>query len=103
MLRSLGFPHGAVGNVFMFEAGFVATLGVALGVVIALIASYVLAVSGADFAQGFHFGVPGRRGAPHRGGRARGFGPRGARPRPAGVEDRARRLPPHRRLISGPR
>jgi putative ABC transport system permease protein len=58
VLRSLGFPHRAVGDVFMFEAGFVATLGVALGVVIALIASYVLAVSGSDFAQGFHFRVP---------------------------------------------
>jgi putative ABC transport system permease protein len=58
VLRSLGFPHSAVGNAFMFEAGFVAALGTALGVVIALIASYVLAVSGADFAQGFEFGVP---------------------------------------------
>jgi putative ABC transport system permease protein len=58
VLRSLGFPHAAVGNVFMFEAGFVATLGVGLGVVIALIASYVLAATGADFARGFHWGVP---------------------------------------------
>jgi putative ABC transport system permease protein len=58
VLRSLGFPHSAVGNTFMFEAGFVAALGTALGVVIALIASYVLAVSGADFAEGFEFGVP---------------------------------------------
>jgi putative ABC transport system permease protein len=58
VLRSLGFPNSAVGNTFMFEAGFVAALGTALGVVIALIASYVLAVSGADFAQGFEFGVP---------------------------------------------
>ena len=58
VLRSLGFPHSAVGNTFMFEAGFVAALGVTLGVVIALIASYVLAVSGADFADGFEFGVP---------------------------------------------
>jgi putative ABC transport system permease protein len=58
VLRSLGFPNSAVGNVFMFEAGFVAALGVALGVVIALIASYVLAASNADFAKGFHWGVP---------------------------------------------
>jgi putative ABC transport system permease protein len=58
VLRSLGFPHGSVGNVFMFEAGFVASIGVALGVVIALIATYVLALSGADFAAGFKWGVP---------------------------------------------
>jgi putative ABC transport system permease protein len=58
VLRSLGFPHSWVGNVFMFEAGLVAAIGVALGVVIALIASYVLAASGADFAQGFEWGVP---------------------------------------------
>ncbi len=58
VLRSLGFPHSAVGNTFMFEAGFVAALGITLGVVIALIASYVLAASGADFADGFEFGVP---------------------------------------------
>jgi putative ABC transport system permease protein len=58
VLRSLGFSHGSIGNVFMFEAGFVASLGIALGVVIALIATYVLAVSGADFARGFKWGVP---------------------------------------------
>ena len=43
VLRSLGFQASAVSRAFMFEAGFVATLGVAIGVVIALIASYVLA------------------------------------------------------------
>jgi putative ABC transport system permease protein len=58
VLRSLGFRRSWVGNAFMFEAGFVATLGVALGVAIALIASYVLAESGADFARGFQWGVP---------------------------------------------
>jgi putative ABC transport system permease protein len=58
VLRSLGLPHAWVGNVFMFEAGFVATIGIALGVVIALIASYVLAATGADFARGFQWGVP---------------------------------------------
>jgi len=58
VLRSLGFPHAWVGNVFMFEAGFVAAIGIGLGVVIALIASYVLAATGADFARGFHWGVP---------------------------------------------
>ena len=58
VLRSLGFQAPAVARAFMFEAGFIATLGVAIGVVIALVASYVLAVSGADFAQGFQFGVP---------------------------------------------
>ena len=50
VLRSLGFQAPAVARAFMFEAGFIATLGVMIGVVIALVASYVLAVSGADFA-----------------------------------------------------
>ncbi len=58
VLRSLGFQPSSVARTFMFEAGFVATLGVAIGVVIALIATYVLAVSGADFAEGYEFGVP---------------------------------------------
>jgi putative ABC transport system permease protein len=58
VLRSLGFPARAVARTFMFEAAFVATVGVALGVAIALVATYVLAVSGADFAAGFSFGVP---------------------------------------------
>jgi len=58
VLRSLGFQAPAVARAFMFEAGFIATLGVMIGVVIALVASYVLAASGADFAQGFQFGVP---------------------------------------------
>jgi putative ABC transport system permease protein len=58
VLRSLGFQHPSVARVFVLEAGFVATIGVGLGVVIALIASYVLAASGADFAEGFQWGVP---------------------------------------------
>jgi putative ABC transport system permease protein len=58
VLRSLGFSPLSVARTFMIEAGFVATLGVGIGVVIALVATYVLAVSGADFAQGFQFGVP---------------------------------------------
>jgi len=58
VLRSLGLPDTAVGNVFVFEAGFTATIGVAIGVVTAMIASYVLAISGADFANGFRWGVP---------------------------------------------
>jgi putative ABC transport system permease protein len=58
VLRSLGFQPSSVARAFMFEAGFVATLGVVIGVVIALVATYVLAVSGADFAKGYQFGVP---------------------------------------------
>jgi putative ABC transport system permease protein len=58
VLRSLGFPSEAVTRTFLFEAGYVATLGVALGVLIALVATYVLAESGADFAKGFRFGLP---------------------------------------------
>jgi putative ABC transport system permease protein len=58
VLRSLGFQSSSVSRTFMFEAGFVAALGVLIGVVIALIATFVLAVSGADFAEGFQFGIP---------------------------------------------
>jgi putative ABC transport system permease protein len=58
VLRSLGFQPAAVARAFMFEAGVVATLGVLIGIAIALVATYVLAVSGADFAQGYRFGVP---------------------------------------------
>jgi putative ABC transport system permease protein len=58
VLRSLGFLPRAVSRAFMFEAGFLATLGVGLGVMIALIATYVLALSDTDFAEGFTFGVP---------------------------------------------
>ena len=58
VLRSLGFQAPAVARAFMFEAGFIATLGVVIGVLIAIVASYVLAASGADFARGFQFGVP---------------------------------------------
>ncbi len=58
VLRSLGISRSSVARTFMIEAGFVATLGVGIGVVIALVATYVLAISEADFAQGFEFGVP---------------------------------------------
>ncbi|HEU5302311.1 MAG TPA: FtsX-like permease family protein [Acidimicrobiia bacterium] len=58
VLRSLGFQATSVTRTFLFEAGFVATLGVAIGVLIALVATYVLAISEADFAEGFRFGVP---------------------------------------------
>lgn len=58
VLRSLGFQPHSVARTFVFEAGVVATIGVALGVAIAIGACYVLAVSGADFASGFTFGVP---------------------------------------------
>ena len=58
VLRSLGFQPASVARAFMFEAGFIATLGVLIGVVIALVATYVLAASGADFAQGYSFGIP---------------------------------------------
>ena len=58
VLRSLGFQPASVARAFMFEAGFLAVLGVLIGVAIALVATYVLAVSGADFAQGYHFGIP---------------------------------------------
>jgi putative ABC transport system permease protein len=58
VLRSLGFKPSSVARAFMYEAGFVAALGVAIGVIVALAATYVLAASGADFANGYRFGVP---------------------------------------------
>ncbi len=58
VLRSLGFQPGSVARAFMFEAGFLALLGVLIGVAIALVATYVLAASGADFAEGYQFGIP---------------------------------------------
>jgi putative ABC transport system permease protein len=58
VLRALGFQPRSVAGTFVLEAGVVATIGVALGVVIAILACYVLAVSGTDFASDFRFGVP---------------------------------------------
>ena len=58
VLRSLGFQPASVARAFMFEAGFLALLGVVIGVAIALVATYVLAASGADFAAGYRFGIP---------------------------------------------
>jgi len=58
VLRSLGFQTHSVSPTFVLEAGVVATIGAALGVIIAVAACYVLAISGADFASGFTFGVP---------------------------------------------
>jgi putative ABC transport system permease protein len=58
VLRSLGFQPRSVARTFVFEAGVVATIGVVLGVVVAIAACYVLAISGSDFAAGFTFGVP---------------------------------------------
>ena len=58
LLRSLGYQPRSVARTFVLEAALVATIGVGLGVVIAVLACYVLAISGADFASGFTFGVP---------------------------------------------
>ena len=89
VLRSLGFQPASVARAFMFEAGFLAVLGVLIGVAIALVATYVLAASGADFAQGYHFGIPVARGARHRGDRARADGARRRASGSAGVAHRA--------------
>jgi putative ABC transport system permease protein len=56
LLRSLGYQPRSVARTFVLEAALVATIGVGLGVVIAVLACYVLAISGADFASGFTFG-----------------------------------------------
>ena len=58
VLRSLGFPSRAVGRAFLVEAGFVAVEGVLIGVLVALIGSYGLVLSGSGFTKGFTWGVP---------------------------------------------
>ena len=99
VLRSLGFPRSWVGNVFMFEAGFVADARRgARRASSRLIASYVLAVVGRRLRAGLRLGSPGRRSAADRGDRACAGGPRRAAPGPSGVADRARGLAAHRRL-----
>ena len=58
VLRSLGFPTRGVGEVMLFEAGFIALEGIVIGVLIALVASYGFTVAGADWAEGMTWGVP---------------------------------------------
>jgi putative ABC transport system permease protein len=58
VLRSLGFQSHSVAELMMFEAGFIAFEGIAIGVIIALVASYGFTTVGADWAVGFKWGVP---------------------------------------------
>ena len=58
VLRSLGFPTRGVGEVMLFEAGFIALEGIVIGVLIALVASYGFTTAGADWAEGMTWGVP---------------------------------------------
>jgi len=58
VLRSLGFPMAGVGEVMLFEAGFIALEGIVVGVAIALVASYGFTAAGADWADGMTWGVP---------------------------------------------
>jgi putative ABC transport system permease protein len=58
VLRSLGFTSNSVGEMMVFEAGFVAAEGILIGVGIALVASYGLTATGADWADGMTWGVP---------------------------------------------
>ena len=58
VLRSLGFQSPAVGRAFLIEAAFVAVEGTVIGVLVALIGSYGLVLSGSGFIEGFSWGVP---------------------------------------------
>ncbi len=58
VLRSIGFQPGAVGRAFLVEATFIAAEGTLLGVLVALIGSYGLVLSGAGFAEGMQWAVP---------------------------------------------
>jgi putative ABC transport system permease protein len=60
VLRSLGVPVRRRRSAFLIEAAFVAFEGVVLGVVVALVGSYGLVLSGASFAEGMQWGVPWR-------------------------------------------
>jgi len=58
VLRSLGFTSRGVAEVLVLEAGFVAFEGILIGAVIALVASYFLGSTGADWAEGMTWTVP---------------------------------------------
>jgi putative ABC transport system permease protein len=58
VLRAMGFQSRSVGAAFLIEATFVALEGIVLGVLVAFVGSYGLAISGAGFAQGMQWGVP---------------------------------------------
>ena len=58
VLRAVGFQPRSVGAAFMIEATFVALEGVLLGVLVAFVGSYGLAISGAGFAEGMQWGIP---------------------------------------------
>lgn len=58
VLRSLGFQPPAVARSFLTEATFIAVEGVLIGVVVALVGSYGLVMSGADFMRDWDFAVP---------------------------------------------
>lgn len=60
VLRSLGFQPRAVARTFLTEASFIAVEGVATGVIVALVGSYGLVLSGSAFSADFHYAVPWR-------------------------------------------
>jgi putative ABC transport system permease protein len=60
VLRSLGFQPRAVARTFLTEASFIAVEGITIGIVVALIGSYGLVLSGSAFSADFHYAVPWR-------------------------------------------
>jgi putative ABC transport system permease protein len=59
MLRAMGFSSGVVRAAFLLEAGFVAVLGIVVGVVLALVVSYQLLSNSDVFGQSrLAFSVP---------------------------------------------
>jgi putative ABC transport system permease protein len=58
VMRSLGFKPRTVAAMFLVEAAYIATEGVLIGVLVALIGSYGLVSSGDAFADGMQWGVP---------------------------------------------
>jgi len=60
VLRSLGFQPRAVARTFLTEASFIAIEGITIGIVVALVGSYGLVLSGSAFSADFHYAVPWR-------------------------------------------
>ena len=103
VLRSLGFPRSWVGNVFMFEGGFVAALGVGLGVRHRPDRFLRARRVGLRLRGGIRMGSSGRRSRADRGNRPCVGGPRRARSRrarPRGSSPRSRCAPPTEHSIS---
>ena len=58
VMRAMGLEERPVTGAFMFEALFVATEGVMIGVLVALVGTYGLVLNGTGFMAGFEWQVP---------------------------------------------